>query len=138
MSFETGQSVYLRLHHSYTLPDLTNKKLSNQRVGLFKIVKRIGNLTYRLQLPPAMRIHPVVSVAQLESAKGDDPYHRPKPDHLGPVQMKSTTPDNNNGSTTTHNKLSGNIYEVEQVLAKQRQRYGKSVPQVEYQVKWIG
>ena len=93
LEFKVGDMVYLRLHHSYTLPDMTNKKLSNQRVSLFEVLQKIGQLAYKLKLPPVMRIHPVVSIAQLEPSEGADPYHRRRPDHPGLVEIERTTLD---------------------------------------------
>ena len=57
-----GSLVYLRLHHGYKIPGV-HHKYSNQRVGPFKVLERVGKLAYRLELPPNMHIHPVVSVA---------------------------------------------------------------------------
>ncbi|SLM38757.1 reverse partial [Lasallia pustulata] len=42
INLEEGDLVYLRLHRGYNLPGLKNPKLSNQRVGLFKILKKIA------------------------------------------------------------------------------------------------
>lgn len=58
IELDVGKRVYLRLHHGYTLQEAANKKLSNQRAGLFEITQKIGRLAYRLKLPPTMRIHP--------------------------------------------------------------------------------
>ena len=41
---ETKFIIYLRLHQKYTILNLTNKKLSNQRVDFFKIIKTIDKL----------------------------------------------------------------------------------------------
>ena len=35
--------IYLHLHQGYTISDLFNRKLFNQRVGSFKILKTIDN-----------------------------------------------------------------------------------------------
>ena len=49
-----GLEVFLRLHYDYELSDITNKKLYQQRAGLFKILDKVGSLVYRLQLSPVM------------------------------------------------------------------------------------
>ena len=78
MALEVGAKVYLRLHQVYTIPGLSNRKLSNQRVGPFKVLEKVRHQAYRLELPPLMKIYPVVSIAQLEPATpGNDPYNRP-------------------------------------------------------------
>lgn len=82
-----GSSAYLRLHHGYSIPGV-NPKLSNQRVGPFKVLEKVGNLAYRLELPSIMRIHPVISIAQLEpgSDQSEDPYHRTSAQPPPPVE----------------------------------------------------
>ena len=68
ISFCPGDMVFLRLHHGYVVPGLGSKKLSHQREGPFRVEARVGRLAYRLALPPNYKIHPVISVAQLEPA----------------------------------------------------------------------
>lgn len=63
LHLKEGSYAYLKLHHGYKVPGLTNRKLSQQHAGPFKILEKVGNLAYRLELPPTMRIHPVVSIA---------------------------------------------------------------------------
>ena len=80
-----GNKVYLKLGHGYDIPGV-NPKLHQQRVGPFKVIDKVGRLAYRLELPPLMKIHPVVSIAQLEPLPlGPDPYHRPQNDDLPQV-----------------------------------------------------
>ena len=115
LSVPRGSSVYLRLHHGYKIPGVENHKLHNQRVGPFKILEKVGRLAYRLDLPPLMKMHPVVSVAQLEPARSTpDSYERaqqPPP----PVEEDGLT----------------DLYEIETLLDKRVSR-GK----VQYLVKW--
>ena len=73
-----GSLAYLRLYYKYSIPGI-HLKLSNQRVGPFKVVKKVGNLVYRLELPEIIRIHPVISIAQLEPAFDNDLYARTRP-----------------------------------------------------------
>ena len=44
-------------------------------MGPFTILAKVGSLAYKLQLPDTWRIHPVISVTQLEPAV-DDPFDR--------------------------------------------------------------
>ena len=138
LEFKVGDMVYLRLHHGYTLPDMTNKKLSNQHVGPFEVLQRIGQLAYKLKLPPVMRIHPVVSIAQLEPSEGVNPYHRRRLDHSGPVEIERITLDQAADREPDNSTLPSDSYEVEQILDKRIRRYGRSKPKVEYRVKWLG
>jgi hypothetical protein len=56
MTFNTGDRVYLRLHHGYSLPEKGHPKLSNQRSGPYTIKRKIGNAAYELDLPSTSRI----------------------------------------------------------------------------------
>ena len=39
-----------------------NNKFSNQYAGPFPVTRKVRQLAYELELPPASRIHPVISV----------------------------------------------------------------------------
>lgn len=57
------------------------KKLTQQYIGPFQIVKRVGRLVDKLELPSDWRIHLVFSMAQLEPAldPSEDPFWRSCP-----------------------------------------------------------
>lgn len=79
-----------------------------------------------------IKIHTIVSVTQLELAKGFNLFERKKPNYSGSVEIETTAPDG------VHNKLPLNdSYKVEQITDKQLWRYGRTKPKTEYQVKWI-
>ena len=42
--------IFLKLHHKYALFKISNLKFVNQRVGSFKILKKINNLTYKIDV----------------------------------------------------------------------------------------
>ena len=71
LKINVDDKVYLRLHHDYTIFDLFNHKLSKQRIKLFSVIEKIDNLAFRLQLLSVMKIHSVVSIAQLKSVTRD-------------------------------------------------------------------
>jgi hypothetical protein len=56
ITFDVGDMVYVRLAESmqpgYHLPQEVCRKLSQQRIGPFKILERVGTLAYKLDLPP--------------------------------------------------------------------------------------
>ncbi len=89
LSLKEGDEVSLSSYTTgYSIPGLSNRKLSQQRVGQFKVLAKIGHRAYYLQLPSVKRIHPVILVAQLDPAAttvaggASDPYGRridPKP-----------------------------------------------------------
>lgn len=73
----------LRLHKGYSISTTAEvtKKLTQQYVGLFRVVEKVGCLAYKFDVSPNWRIHPVFSVAQLELAPppAKDPFGRPFP-----------------------------------------------------------
>ena len=62
-SFEVGDKVWLLKGESIKN---RKKKLSNQMLGPFRIIKKVSNLAYELDLPKKMRCHPVFHVSLLE------------------------------------------------------------------------
>jgi hypothetical protein len=60
----------------YRLPE--SSSLATIKVGPFRILEKVGRLAYRLDLPPEMKIHPVISVVHLEQCL-DDPFRREMP-----------------------------------------------------------
>ena len=125
ITLKEGSEVFLKLHQGYTLPGVKNRKFANQRAGPFKILERIGNLAYKLDIPPHWKIHPVISITQLEPApKGDDPYKRTtKPDHPPPVA-----------------ELNDDWQEcaIEKLVGRRQRKYGRGKPLTEYLVRWEG
>jgi hypothetical protein len=78
LSFRVGDKAYLRLGTGYKLRGIPKAKLGLQRVGPFRILSKVGNQAYELLLPDDWKIHPVISIAQLEPFK-DDPFDREQP-----------------------------------------------------------
>ena len=78
MFFKERDLVKLRLHRGYRLSETVSSKLRPQFAEPFKVMKRIERLAYRLQLSSNMKVHDVVSVAQLEPITDTftDPYKR--------------------------------------------------------------
>ena len=122
LDLEEGSQVFLRLHHGYELPGITNKKLHQQRAGPFKVLEKVGQLAYRLELPPVMQIHPVISIAQLEPVPETvDPYARPRN-----IMPPAVTEGNDSKDDE------GKPYEIEKLLGKRVTGTGT----VRYLVKW--
>ena len=81
-TFEEGDQVWLegrnlKTHHP-------TAKLAPRRYGPFSVAKRLSSVTYRLTLPPSMRIHPVFHVDLLtkyrETEEHGPNYERPPPE----------------------------------------------------------
>ncbi|KAJ1702159.1 hypothetical protein LUZ63_001938 [Rhynchospora breviuscula] len=77
--FKVDDLVYLKLqpYRQITVAGLRNMKLSPKFYGPFKVIQRIGNLAYKLLLPPESTIHPVFHVSQLKKHIGN--RHVPSP-----------------------------------------------------------
>ncbi|KAF8692124.1 hypothetical protein RHS03_08643, partial [Rhizoctonia solani] len=78
--FEIGEEVWLDAKN-VKLKTLS-PKLTKQRLGPFKVIEKISNQAYRLELPPTMRIHNVFYVGLLSKVKRDKKHsfeNRPPP-----------------------------------------------------------
>ena len=75
----------LKLHKNSLIPSSVSitKKITQQYVGSFQIVKKVGWLAYKFKILSDWKIHPIFSVTQLE----------PAPDHQ---RIRSTAPVYNN------------------------------------------
>jgi len=90
---KTGDRVYLRLQN-YNVPGMTNRKLTEKRVGPFPIKRMVGRLACELELPKNWKIHPVISIAELEPTPAqDDPYQRTRRHTTQAPLHETPTPD---------------------------------------------
>ena len=77
-------------------------------------------------LPPHWKIHPVISISQLEPApEGADPYNRPRPDHPGSIHVDGDTDE-------------WVSYEIEKLVGKRMRKLGRGPLIKEYLVRWKG
>jgi len=80
-SYEAGK----RTAHSFEVDDMVmldtkdinlkvkTRKLADKRLGPFRVLEKVGDLDYQLDLPPTMsRIHPVFHVDKLSPWKGNE------------------------------------------------------------------
>lgn len=67
-SFEVGDLAYLKLqpYIQSSLAFRGNNKLSFRYYGPYKILHKVGQVSYKLDLPASAKIHPVVHVSQLK------------------------------------------------------------------------
>ena len=62
--YQPGDRVYLDASDIHTTRP--SQKLSHRKLGPFPVIRKVGNGTYRLCLPPSMsRLHPVFNVVKL-------------------------------------------------------------------------
>ena len=62
--FRIGDRVYVRTDHIRT--NRTARKLAEKKIGPFPIISQPSAMSFSLQLPSTIRIHPVFHVSQLE------------------------------------------------------------------------
>jgi hypothetical protein len=117
-----GDRVLLSTKHLKLVgADKRTPKFACQYLGPFKIKRVVNDNAYELDLPAAMRIHPVLNVSRLKV------YHdgatsfpsRPVPNPRPPPEITLTNGDEQ--------------YEVESILASR----GKG-KRTQYLVKWVG
>ncbi|KAL0561486.1 hypothetical protein IC582_001914 [Cucumis melo] len=67
VEFQIDELVLLKIrpYRQTTLRSKRNEKLSSRYFGPYKILERIGEVAYRLELPTDATIHPVFHVSQL-------------------------------------------------------------------------
>ncbi|KAJ7565756.1 hypothetical protein O6H91_02G073600 [Diphasiastrum complanatum] len=69
VQFSAGEKVYLRVPvDSKTLKSGVRAKLSPRYCGPFTISRRLGEVTYELELPHSSKVFPVCHVSQLRKA----------------------------------------------------------------------
>jgi hypothetical protein len=70
--FEVGDMVYLRLqpfrHNAFNLHQ--SLKLTTKYYGPFRVLEKVGDVTYKIQLPSTADIHPIFHVSQLKKHLG--------------------------------------------------------------------
>lgn len=92
---KVGDWAMLKLYKGYSIPssaDVT-KKLTQQYVGPFRVLEKIGRLAYKLDVLLNCRVHSVFLMAQLEptTSPTNDPLNRPRPHMLPAVFVNRDT-----------------------------------------------
>jgi hypothetical protein len=97
-----------------------SKKLMWKYTGPYKIIEKISDVVYRLELPPTLHVHPVFHISRLKR------FHTRPAELQPPSQAEEVPPPP--VIVDDHEE-----YEVENILAKRR--FGRVV---KYLVKWRG
>ncbi len=84
-SLKEGDMVFLSTENLVTHEGM--KKLTDLRTGPFKIIKRVSDSAYKLELPPRWRVHPVFNIELLTPAEPDPipgrVLDKPPPEEIG-------------------------------------------------------
>ena len=120
MSFVVGDRVLLSTEHLKVIGDRRSAKLHSKYIGPFKVVRVVGSNAYELDLPPSMKIHPVLNISRLKSYRDGSLTHP----HRSLPNDRPSPECNEDGA---------DAWEIEHILEKR----GKG-NRVEYLVKWKG
>ncbi|KAK8590647.1 hypothetical protein V6N13_057538 [Hibiscus sabdariffa] len=120
MEFQVGDMVLAKLNLTLRNQSV-HKALVRRYEGPFKVVKRVGNVAYKLELPSKLRAHPVFHVSMLK------PFHADTDD---PERSKSRRAPI--GVKISYEK------EIESIQADRVVRRQSHRPRHEYFVLWKG
>ena len=122
VEFEVGDQVMVKLlPQQFKSLRKVHKGLIRRYEGPFPVIGRVGKVSYRLQLPPKLKIHPVFHVSFLK------PYHGDEEDPERGVSKRAPT-----AVVTSYDR------EVEEILSDRTIRR-RGVPSYkEYLIKWRG
>ena len=114
VELSVGQKVLVSTVN-FKLANPGTRKLLPKWVGPFEVVERIGEVAYKLALPPNLKMHNVFHVQLLKPFRDDGRVRPPPP----PIEIDDSLE-----------------YEVERVLAARDVKRGKTTRK-EYLVKWL-
>ncbi|XP_042972766.1 uncharacterized protein LOC122304569 [Carya illinoinensis] len=119
LQLEVGEWVYLKLqpYKQSSLRHHHNLKLSPRFYGPFQVLQKIGEVAYRIQLPPPSQIHNVFHISQLKKKLGNQ------------VSIFSTLPPTDKDGAVKP--------EPEEILQRRLKKV-KNLPVMELLVRWTG
>ena len=93
-SFDVGDWVFLRLqpYKQISLKQAKkDNKLSPKYYGPYKVLQKIGTMSYKLELPDSSLVHPILHVSCLKKVIGKNfPVQKifPEPDEEGKIILE--------------------------------------------------
>ena len=120
--FQVGDLVLVKLiPQQFKSFRKVHKGLVRKYEGPFPIIGRVGKVSYKVELPPRLKIHPVFHVSNLK------PYHEDKEDPGRGISTRAPT-----AVVTSYDK------EVDYIMADRVLRKPNFQRYKEYLVKWKG
>ncbi|GKD70918.1 putative nucleotidyltransferase, ribonuclease H, partial [Tanacetum coccineum] len=120
VEFEVEDQVMVKLlPQQFKSLRKVHKGLIRRYEGPFPVIGRVGKVSYRVQLPPKLKIHPVFHVSFLK------PYHRDKEDPERGVSKRAPTA-----------VVTSCDWEVEEILSDRTIRRRGVLSYKEYLIKW--
>ena len=120
--FQVGDLVLVKLiPQQFKSFRKVHKGLVRKYGGLFPILGWVGKVSYKVELPPRLKIHPVFHVSNLK------PYHEDKEDPSQGISTRAPT-----AVVTSYHK------EVDYVMVDRVMRKNNFQPYTECLVKWKG
>jgi hypothetical protein len=83
-SSKIGEQILLSTKYLNIKDGKTNRKLLPYGIGPFKVVSKVGPVSYKLEMNPGWHVHPVFHVSLLELYKSDGRIRPPPP----PIELK--------------------------------------------------
>ncbi|KAJ0668240.1 putative nucleotidyltransferase, Ribonuclease H [Helianthus annuus] len=120
VEYSVGDLVYVRLqpYRQSTVVTRSSAKISPKFFGPYRVLERVGQVAYRLELPPGSLVHDVFHVSLLKKSVGIPPSP-PFSDVTVPV-------------------LPSSVPQPESILDERVVQKGKYRPKTELLVKWVG
>ncbi|GJZ37164.1 transposon ty3-G gag-pol polyprotein [Tanacetum coccineum] len=120
VQFQVGDYVYIKLqpYRQTSVVNRVSAKLAPRFFGPYKVLDRVGQVAYRVELPPGSLVHNVFHVSLLKKCDG-------------PTLVQSKEP-------MDEQVLSPSQKQPESILDERVVQKGKYRPKTELLVKWVG
>lgn len=130
ISLQPGTKVWLSTEQLALKDKNQTKKLLSKYIGPYSVKRPVSAVSYELDLPSELRIHPVFHISKLKVAKEMESGNFPA--------REEESASNHRPSPEFVNEDSEEVWEVETILDKRTISYGRNKKREEYLVKWRG